>query len=180
MGRENSDQAVVHSSIALLQERFRQLQRVKEMREERELLRLFSSSSDSSETSISPTSTACNVPPPSNKLFYHPELIIPPQPTFQSFHHFLRTESRDEHADYLGNDQKGNTDFFAVDQKRNTDFFCVDEKRNTDFFHVDQKRNTNFLAVDTPLLMSLWPTDRNITRNSNTFDDSDVDTSLHL
>ncbi|EXB29524.1 hypothetical protein L484_010582 [Morus notabilis] len=44
MGREIHDQthAVVHSSIALLQERFRQLQRVKEVREERELLRILS------------------------------------------------------------------------------------------------------------------------------------------
>lgn len=43
MGREIHDRThVVHSSIALLQERFRQLQRVKEMREERELLRILS------------------------------------------------------------------------------------------------------------------------------------------
>ncbi|XVF28041.1 hypothetical protein REPUB_Repub14bG0161200 [Reevesia pubescens] len=41
MGRENRnhDPIVIQSSIALLQERFRQLQRMKEMREERELLR---------------------------------------------------------------------------------------------------------------------------------------------
>lgn len=37
MGRESNDPIVTQSSIALLQERFRQLQRVKEMREEREL-----------------------------------------------------------------------------------------------------------------------------------------------
>lgn len=37
MGREGNDPIALHSSIALLQERFRQLQRVKEMREEREL-----------------------------------------------------------------------------------------------------------------------------------------------
>ncbi|GAV59876.1 hypothetical protein CFOL_v3_03407 [Cephalotus follicularis] len=43
MGREINcnDPIVIHSSIALLQERFRQLQRVKEMREERELTRLL-------------------------------------------------------------------------------------------------------------------------------------------
>ncbi|XVF75198.1 hypothetical protein PTKIN_Ptkin13bG0168200 [Pterospermum kingtungense] len=40
MGRESlNDPIVIQSSIALLQERFRQLQRMKEMREERELLR---------------------------------------------------------------------------------------------------------------------------------------------
>lgn len=42
MGRESSDQTMTHSSIVLLQERFRQLQRVKKMREEKEMLRLFS------------------------------------------------------------------------------------------------------------------------------------------
>lgn len=42
MGRENHDPTiVVHSSIALLQERFRQLERVKEMREERELKKML-------------------------------------------------------------------------------------------------------------------------------------------
>lgn len=45
MGREegggDGDSAAVYSSIALLQERFRRLQRVREMREERELLRAY-------------------------------------------------------------------------------------------------------------------------------------------
>ncbi|OVA20173.1 hypothetical protein BVC80_1663g70 [Macleaya cordata] len=126
MGRQNSDHTVVHSSIALLQERFRQLQRVKEMREERELLRLFSSEPER----VSPTTR--DAP---SKLFFHPELIIPPRPTLQSSH-FFQTESQSKCAD--------------------------------------------FLAVDTPLLMSLWPTDRGIVRTSNNFDDADVDTSLHL
>lgn len=43
MGRED-DSAVVHSSIALLQERFRQLERAKEMRQEKELLQRVSES----------------------------------------------------------------------------------------------------------------------------------------
>lgn len=43
MGRQNNDpnSKVVCSSIVLLQERFRQLQRLKEKREERDLLKLF-------------------------------------------------------------------------------------------------------------------------------------------
>ncbi|CAI9782290.1 unnamed protein product [Fraxinus pennsylvanica] len=41
MGRQNNDPKVVGSSIVLLQERFRQLQRLKEKREERDLLKLF-------------------------------------------------------------------------------------------------------------------------------------------
>ncbi|RWW84019.1 hypothetical protein BHE74_00007422 [Ensete ventricosum] len=38
MGRQSNDTAVRCSSIALLQERFRQLQRIKEMREEKRIL----------------------------------------------------------------------------------------------------------------------------------------------
>lgn len=41
MGRRNSEAAIAGPSIALLQERFRQLQRVREKREERQLLDLF-------------------------------------------------------------------------------------------------------------------------------------------
>ncbi|KAH7533467.1 hypothetical protein FEM48_Zijuj04G0133700 [Ziziphus jujuba var. spinosa] len=42
MGRQNGDPTMVNSSIALLQERFRQLQKVKERREERELQKFLS------------------------------------------------------------------------------------------------------------------------------------------
>ncbi|KAL6005160.1 hypothetical protein ACLOJK_005722 [Asimina triloba] len=57
------------SSIALLQERFRQLQRVKEMREEREQLRLFVEPDE-----IGPTNR-CEPSSLSSTLFFHPELI---------------------------------------------------------------------------------------------------------
>ncbi|KAK8541648.1 hypothetical protein V6N13_137757 [Hibiscus sabdariffa] len=42
MGRQGGDPTVVSSSIALLQERFRQLQKDREKREEKELLKLLS------------------------------------------------------------------------------------------------------------------------------------------
>lgn len=42
MGRQNGDPTMVGSSIALLQERFRQLQKVKERREEKELQKFLS------------------------------------------------------------------------------------------------------------------------------------------
>ncbi|KAL6313799.1 hypothetical protein AAG906_010218 [Vitis piasezkii] len=67
MGRQSSDPIVIHSSIALLQERFRQLQRAKELREERELLRLFSQS-----PGVNPT----EFPEPS-RSFFQSELILP-------------------------------------------------------------------------------------------------------
>ncbi|GMI85655.1 hypothetical protein HRI_002234800 [Hibiscus trionum] len=44
MGRQGGDPTVVSSSIALLQQRFRQLQKDREKREEKELLRLLSES----------------------------------------------------------------------------------------------------------------------------------------
>ncbi|GAB4830742.1 hypothetical protein Ancab_004774 [Ancistrocladus abbreviatus] len=75
MGSDN--QGVIQSSIALLQERFRQLQREKEMRERRETLRLFSSEL---EHNYQNSSTTTAVPmqyyePP--KFFFHPELVFP-------------------------------------------------------------------------------------------------------
>ncbi|KAK2412920.1 hypothetical protein QL285_048064 [Trifolium repens] len=61
MNRKIHDSTMVNSSIALLQERFRQLQRVKEMREKRELLKMLSMSHE-------PITTT-------TRLFLHPELI---------------------------------------------------------------------------------------------------------
>ncbi|GLU17250.1 hypothetical protein SLE2022_336340 [Rubroshorea leprosula] len=47
-GDRQIDPTVVHPSIALLQERFRQLERAKEMRQEEELLRTFPESREAS------------------------------------------------------------------------------------------------------------------------------------
>ncbi|KAK1403150.1 Chlorophyll a/b-binding family protein [Heracleum sosnowskyi] len=78
MGRESSDQTMTHSSLVLLQERFRQLQRVKEMRQEKEMLRLFSES----DRCTSPPSINYNTHnhKPSN-LFFQSELLrsVPPK-----------------------------------------------------------------------------------------------------
>ncbi|KAK8629569.1 hypothetical protein V6N13_078404 [Hibiscus sabdariffa] len=73
MGREriDDDNRVVStqsSSIALLQERFRQLERMKEMREERELLR-----------KLSEWPRQCNKPPPSGLLLLHLLTSAPPR-----------------------------------------------------------------------------------------------------
>ncbi|KAL7212382.1 hypothetical protein ACSBR2_015130 [Camellia fascicularis] len=70
MGRDSSDQIVIQSSIALLQERFRQLERVKEMREGRELLRSLLES----KTYSIPTPNAQYEP---SKLFFKSEILIP-------------------------------------------------------------------------------------------------------
>ncbi|XP_027368648.1 uncharacterized protein LOC113874631 [Abrus precatorius] len=71
MRRKIHNPTVVHSSVVLLQERFRQLQRVKEMRKERELLKMLSTEpkhlkSSNPTTNYGPT-----------RQFFHPELIMP-------------------------------------------------------------------------------------------------------
>ncbi|XP_057440912.1 uncharacterized protein LOC130732918 [Lotus japonicus] len=53
MGRQDDDPTMVNSSIALLQERFRQLEKVKQKREGKELVRLLSSSESQRNTSSS-------------------------------------------------------------------------------------------------------------------------------
>ncbi|KAE8691140.1 putative Heavy metal transport/detoxification superfamily protein [Hibiscus syriacus] len=63
----------VHSSIALLQERFRQLQKAKEMRQEREVLRLLSEAER-----INPAA-----PHQGPQSFFHSELILQPRPPLQ-------------------------------------------------------------------------------------------------
>ncbi|XP_057465795.1 uncharacterized protein LOC130755432 [Actinidia eriantha] len=69
--RQRSESLAIHSSsIALLQERFRQLQRAKEMREEKELMKQVSKSHPTN----SPT---CHDP---SRLFFNSELIAPPRP----------------------------------------------------------------------------------------------------
>ncbi|KAH1116120.1 hypothetical protein GYH30_045844 [Glycine max] len=65
MRRKIHHPTVFRSSIVLLQERFRQLQRVKEMRKKRELLKML--------TTSEPKPFNSN---PTMRQFFHPELII--------------------------------------------------------------------------------------------------------
>uniref|UniRef100_A0A6N2KA82 Uncharacterized protein n=1 Tax=Salix viminalis TaxID=40686 RepID=A0A6N2KA82_SALVM len=69
MGNENNEPIVIQSSIALLRERFRQLQRVKAMREEKELSKVLAESPKT----LSPTK---QYEPAASRLFFHPELIL--------------------------------------------------------------------------------------------------------
>jgi hypothetical protein len=72
MGNKNNDPVVIQSSIALLQERFRQLQRVKAMREEKELSKVLVESP----RQLSPS---MQYEPAASRLFFHPELILQPR-----------------------------------------------------------------------------------------------------
>ncbi|KAJ9169947.1 hypothetical protein P3X46_018088 [Hevea brasiliensis] len=125
MGRQNGDATVASSSIALLQERFRKLQRIREKRQEKELLKLFSES----ERSAAPAGMHFD---PSKMTFHQPEMILPNRaPPLQDSHLSLRlnSQSSNNHAD----------------------------------------------IIKTPT--SLWP---NAGSSSRSFENSDVDTSLHL
>ncbi|XP_051151861.1 uncharacterized protein LOC127265888 [Andrographis paniculata] len=63
MGRESNDQAVVGSSIVLLQERFKKLQRVKEIQEKRRVLELLPQSMKEGCTDTSTTvNTSFSIP----------------------------------------------------------------------------------------------------------------------
>ncbi|KAG5254676.1 metal ion binding protein [Salix suchowensis] len=95
MGRQSCDPAIIHSSIALLQERFRQLERAKEIRQQRELLKLFS------EADHVQSAMACE----SSKLL-HSELTLPPRQPIQaslSFQPTLQTEHNDLKAPIVAN-----------------------------------------------------------------------------
>ncbi|OVA10624.1 hypothetical protein BVC80_59g2 [Macleaya cordata] len=122
MGKQNTDPKVINSSILLLQERFRQLQRVKEMREEREVMKIFSKSETVSQIKHS-------------TLFFHPELIPPSGPPLPSSLSF-NPKSQDKLAD--------------------------------------------FRVIETPILMNLRPENRVGINTTNTNENSEIDTSLHL
>ncbi|KAE8654192.1 putative metal ion binding protein [Hibiscus syriacus] len=120
MGRQS--ELAVHSSIALLQERFRQLQRAKEMRHEREVLWLLFKAEQ-----INPT-THHQAP----QSFFHSELILQPRPPLQGSI-YSQTSMHAQHHQ----------------------------------------------VIDTSSLSNLRPRDT-VMHQASTFNDSDVDTSLHL
>lgn len=70
----NNDPTMVNSSIALLQERFRQLEKVKERREGKELLKLFSSSDTTSHNMTNSSSANLHFQSSSPSS---PKLVIP-------------------------------------------------------------------------------------------------------
>ncbi|KAJ0081382.1 hypothetical protein Patl1_09683 [Pistacia atlantica] len=70
MGRESNDTIIIQSSIALLQERFRQLQRVKEMREEREQNKVLI------QPKLFDTPMHYKLSPSNSRLFFH---FLPPR-----------------------------------------------------------------------------------------------------
>lgn len=92
MGRQSGDSTIVSSSIALLQERFRQLERVREKREEKDLLKLFS---DSEQAALAMRFDH-------NKSSFQPEMILPHshRPALQNHSLSLGLNSEGKHADF--------------------------------------------------------------------------------
>ncbi|BAF12501.1 uncharacterized protein [Oryza sativa Japonica Group] len=80
MGMQSNDGAVMFSSIALLQQRFRELERIKEEREER-LIQMLPPRSDRSHSGAAAVVVATAAPREVPvKWFFHPELLYPCRP----------------------------------------------------------------------------------------------------
>ncbi|KAJ8748603.1 hypothetical protein K2173_007593 [Erythroxylum novogranatense] len=132
MGNQNDDSTMINSSIALLQERFRELQRVREKRKEKELLKLFAES-DHSSSHIAPS---LNLEP--GKLTSQPGMADPNRPA----------QAVDESLLSLG--------------------------LNSHSRHVDAR------ATKSPANSWRNASSASTSSSSRSFENSDVDTSLHL
>ncbi|XP_058198451.1 uncharacterized protein LOC131313972 [Rhododendron vialii] len=105
MGMESSDQVVIHSSIALLQERFKRLRRVKEMRQRKEMLRkLWESENYSNHSSNNPTETTHFKP--STKCFFEKDQTVLNPPPRHSVSLSLWPSSEIKHNSFRGVDIK--------------------------------------------------------------------------
>ena len=137
MGRQSGDATTkVTSSIALLQERFRQLQKVKERREEKELLRMLSESERASPSGHFD---------PSNSPFQSTNMAFP--------QNNRPTPSQDQSLS-LGLDL----------QSKQADHYAT---RATTTQHLTSSQ-------------SLWHSSTASASSSKSFDNPDIDTSLHL
>ncbi|CAM8921417.1 unnamed protein product [Rhodiola kirilowii] len=76
MGATESDPVIIRSSIALLQERFKQLHREKRRREERELLRLFSDSPPPASFNASQSTAHYNDYTNKRRRLFHTEFLL--------------------------------------------------------------------------------------------------------
>lgn len=121
MGSENCNARAMNSSIALLQERFRQLQKAKELREQKEFRRM-SSEAIQANTGVCSEQTG---------LFFHSELVLPPRPPFQgSSYHQPILESRKSHPQVTDNIDMGSRD--TVMHRTN----CVDDSNIDTSLHL--------------------------------------------
>ncbi|KAJ9153887.1 hypothetical protein P3X46_027275 [Hevea brasiliensis] len=124
MGRQNCDPTIMHSSIALLQERFRQVEKAKEMRQQRQLLRLLSEAEQvKSAKAYEPS-----------RPFFHSELTHSPGQPLQG-PVYLQPNTENEHT------------------------------------HLQINETANWANLRSK---------NTVTHIANNFDESDVDTSLHL
>ncbi|KAE8645981.1 hypothetical protein Csa_015491 [Cucumis sativus] len=94
MSSENCNARAMNSSIALLQERFRQLQKAKELREQKEFRRM-SSESIQANTAVCSEQTG---------LYFHSELVLPPRSPLQGSSYLQPVlESRKSHLQVTDN-----------------------------------------------------------------------------
>ncbi|KAF4368777.1 hypothetical protein F8388_021389 [Cannabis sativa] len=161
MGMESHEypSQVVHSSIALLQERFRELQRVKEMREEKELLRLLSEPNNNNTSYINKQFNLMKSLTP-DQYYYEPTKLIF-QPNLVPHHQTTPLPKPQVSLSLWPTFQTS----FHEEQ----------------YYYV----NTNEMSPDLLMKSSSWPIIVNSPSFKSSMNDSvdhepDVDTSLHL
>ncbi|KAI9162585.1 hypothetical protein LWI28_028728 [Acer negundo] len=163
MGMQRNDPIVFQSSsITLLQERFKQLQRVKEMREEKQLHRMLVDHEPNNKLLFNPTLHYYNYEP--SKHFFH---FLPPKspPSSPSSTTTTTTSSQVSSLSLWSNSSS--------------------QSRSSKPGHDFQYQCMGIDHLQAPPLMSFRPAETS--SSSNRFDDhsnydnvDDVDTSLHL
>ncbi|KAK3218823.1 hypothetical protein Dsin_012793 [Dipteronia sinensis] len=167
MGMQRDDPIVFQSSsIALLQERFKQLQRVKEMREEKQLHRMLVDHEPNNKLLFNPTLHYYNYEP--SKLFFHflPPKSPPSPPSSTTTTTTTTTSSQVSSLSLWSNSSSQS----SSSRKFDLDF---------------QYQCMGIDHMQAPPLMSFRPSE--MSSSSYKFDDhsnydnvDDVDTSLHL
>lgn len=161
------DAVVVRSSIALLQERFRELQRVKAIREQREALRLLALSEPNHSMKYEPAEAA--------RLFFHP-----------NDHHHVQLA----HGHRSSSSPSSLSLWPTLELQKSKH----EEEEEEEEYYIHKRRRRSINEI--PLLINIGPTVRDTvtdtsssssvdTCSSNKLetsnsDSDDVDTSLHL
>ncbi|KAK2652737.1 hypothetical protein Ddye_012593 [Dipteronia dyeriana] len=163
MGMQRNDPIVFQSSsIALLQERFKQLQRVKEMKEEKQLHRMLVDHEPNNKLLFNPTLHYYNYE--SSKLFFH---FLPPKspPSSPSSTLMTTTSSQVSSLSLWSNSSSQSSSSIKLD-------------------HDFQYQCIGIDHLQAPPLMSFRPSETlssyKFDVHSNYDNVDDVDTSLHL
>lgn len=134
MGRQNGDAAMVNSSIALLQERFRELQRIREKRQEKEILKLFASSESDQRVA-----STMHFDEPTCKFTFQPDQTTlpnrPSTPQDSLLSLGLNSQSNNKHPDFRA--MKSTPSSLWPNSTRNSSSSSSSSSRNLENSDVD-------------------------------------------